>query len=282
MPARALRASLAALAALALALAGRGRALGAQTIMAAPQAVVVDARTRTGALTLLNTGDASVEVTLSTLYGYPVTDSAGRMTLRTIEATDDTMPSAARWVRFFPERLVLPAGGRRTVRLLVTPPPGLPDGEYWSRIVATARGGTLAADGGAGIGIGLALEVRSVLGMFYRQGRVATGVALDTARFALEGDSVAVRARLTRQGSAAFVGTLRTTLRDASGATRAAASLPVGVYYTLEPRLAVSRRGLPPGTYTAVVEAVSARPDVPASAIVQAPARRVAYQVVVP
>ena len=260
------------------------RAATGQMIMAAPHAVVVTDRARTGALTLVNTGDKPVEVSLATQYGYPVTDSAGRMTLRTFDVVGDTSPSAARWVRFFPERLVVPALGRRTVRLLVSPPPGLPNGEYWSRIVVSARGATLPVAGGGapGIAVGLAIEVRSVLALFYRQGPVATGVQLDSVKLALEADSLVVRARLTREGSAAFVGTLRAVVRDSAGTTRAEGALPLGVYYQLEPRLALPARTLRAGTYTVTLEAASTRPDVPASALVPAETQRRRVSVVIP
>lgn len=264
--------------------AAAGRAAAAQMIMAAPQAVVVTDRTHTGALTLVNPSDHAVEVSLSTLYGYPVTDANGAMSLRTFDAVDDSMPSAARWVRFFPERLTIPALGRRTVRLLVSPPAGLRNGEYWSRIVVTARGATLPVDNGgaAGINVGLALEVRSVLGMFYRQGPVATGVQLDSVRLARDGDSLAVRARLVREGSAAFVGSLRAELRDTTGTLRAESSLPLGVYYALDPRVMMSAPHLAAGKYTLTVEAVSERPDVPRESLVLAPVRRKTFAVVLP
>lgn len=258
-----------------------------QDVLIAPTAVVVTERARAGALTLVNTGEHEAEVRLSTAYGYPVTDAAGAMTLRVLDTPGDTAPSAAAWVRFFPERLVLAPGQRRTVRLLVTPPAGTRDGEYWARLVVAARRAsgaqsTDAAGSGAPATVGLSLEVRSVLALFYRQGPVSTGVRLDAVRAEPAGDSLAVRAHLTREGSAAFVGSLRAVLRDASGAARAQAALPLGVYYTLDPRLAVSRRGLPAGRYTLALEAVAARPDVPAAALLPAPPARGAMAVTLP
>jgi len=58
---------------------------GAQGVLVAPHAVVIDHRTRSGALSLYNPGDEAAEVTLSTFFGYPVTDTAGEFDLRTVE-----------------------------------------------------------------------------------------------------------------------------------------------------------------------------------------------------
>ncbi|MDQ6925612.1 MAG: hypothetical protein M3154_05175 [Candidatus Eremiobacteraeota bacterium] len=55
---------------------GTLRTAHAQAILVAPMAGATTDRTRTGALTLINTGDRDTEIPLSTAYGYPVTDAA--------------------------------------------------------------------------------------------------------------------------------------------------------------------------------------------------------------
>src|SRR5438477_7610926 len=142
----------------------------AQSLMVASPAIVIDDKTRTGTLTLINDGITPVEVSVSTFCGYPVTDSIGRMYLRTFATPDDTMPCAARWVQSFPRRLRIDAKSRATVRLLVTPPAGLPRREYWARIVVAAKGGQVAFGGladSSAIQATLNLEIRSVVGLFY-------------------------------------------------------------------------------------------------------------------
>ena len=71
-----------------------------------------------------------------------------------------------------------------TVRLLVSPPAGLPDGEYWARLAVLARGGqvplTVTAD--TSVKVGLSFEVRTLLPVLYRKGKVATGVAISDLR----------------------------------------------------------------------------------------------------
>jgi hypothetical protein len=249
-----------------------------QSLMIASPAVAIDDRTRTGAMTLINDGIVPVEVSVSTFCGYPVTDSVGRMYLRTFETVDDTMPCAAKWIQSFPRRLRIGAKSRSTVRLLVTPPADLPPGEYWSRIMASAKGGEISVPGMAstgGIEATLALEIRSVIGLYYRKGNPRTGVVLDGLRASVHADSLVGRVRLTRQGNAAFVGSIKTFLRDRAGKLRAQGLLPLGVYYTLEPSFSLPLQGLAAGRYQLAVEAVSSRPDLPAEVLLPTvPARQ--------
>lgn len=258
----------------------------AQSVLVAPNVIVIDGRTRTTAITLVNAGNAPAEVTLGTAFGYPVTDSLGVMRLRTFDATADEPTSAANFVRAYPSSFMLPVGARRIVRLMATPSDTIRDGEYWARLVVTTRAARARAraasgdDAGGGARIGLDLELRSLLPLFYRSGAVRTGVTTDSVLARRAGDSLDVRVFMRRTGNAAFVGSVRAQLRDGTGSIVATSVLPLGVYNALAPRLALPCRGLTAGTYDLQVDAVSQRDDVLPSLLLRAPtvSRRIAIR----
>jgi len=137
------------------------------------------------------------------------------------------------------------------------------------------------------------LEVRTIIGVNYRKGPVTTGVALSQLRAQVVGDSVITRARIERRGNAEFIGTIRETLVDSTGAVRhqrlgdslvATYESPVGLYYVMEPRLAsaLAKPGLPRGRYWLRYEIVSERDDLDPKLVLQAPAVRDSVQVIVP
>jgi hypothetical protein len=237
--------------------------VSAQGIVVAPHAVYLDHRTRSASLTLYNPGAEPAEVTIFTFFGYPVTDSLGHFTLFVPDSIEPSMPSAG-WIEAFPRRMSLGPLSRQTVRLLARAPQGLADGEYWSRIVISAKGGAVQVGGvdSAGIKVGLTLEVRTILPLIYRKGVLQTGIAVSGLRASPAGDSLFVRVRLERRGTAAYVGTAKGTLATLKGVTVGTFQQPVAIYYDAEPVFTIP---LPPGasgTYRLRLELSSERTDI--------------------
>jgi hypothetical protein len=271
-------------------------ALPAQGVMVAPHAVFIDHSQRSGSVLLYNPGTEPVEVTISTIFGYPTTDSSGNIKLYTVENPDSTVPSALAWIQAFPRRLTVAPRERQTVRLLARPPIGLVDGEYWLRLVIAAQAGRVPITGVAdttAIRVGLTLEVRTIIGVNYRKGPVTTRVSLSNLRARVVGDSVITRATIERHGNAAFIGMIRETLVDSTGAVRAqrlgdslvtSYQSPIGVYLTMEPRLAsaIPAPGLRRGRYWLRYEVVAEREDLDPKVVLKAPAVRDSVQIVVP
>ena len=253
-------------------LAGLGSQADAQGVVVAPHAVYLDHRTRSASLTLYNPGAEPAEVTIFSFFGYPVTDSLGHFTLFVPDSVAPSMPSAP-WIEAFPRRMTLAPLARQTVRLLSRPPQGLADGEYWSRIVISAKGGAVQVAGvdSAGIQIGLTLEVRTILPLIYRKGPLRTAVGVSALKASPSGDSLSVRVRLERQGTAAYVGTAKGTLSTLAGVTVATFQQPVAIYYDAEP---VFTMPLPPrakGAYRLRLELSSERSDILPELLLRAP-----------
>lgn len=265
-------------------LTGAVRTAGAQGVVVAPHAVYVDHRTRSASITLYNPGSEAVEAGISFLYGYPVTDSAGNFTLLEPDSVTADMPAASRWIEAFPKRVSIPPLARQTVRLLARPPAGLSDGEYWARVVVSAKGGSLPVTGADsnGIEIGLSLEVRTIIPLTYRKGPLRTGLAVAAIQSVRKGDSLEVRAHLRREGTAAYTGTAKGALVNASGKTVASFSEPIAVYYDAEPAFAFSLKGLAAGNYRIRLEFSSERPDIAPELLLRAPATRDSVEISIP
>jgi P pilus assembly chaperone PapD len=246
--------------------------LAAQGVVIAPHTIFIDNRVRSAAVELYNPGTDPIEADLSVFFGYPVSDSTGQFQLKIIEAPDSTLPSAATWIQAFPRKVVIGPQRTQTVRLLGRPPQGLPDGEYWARLKVSAMAGQVpiqgAPDDTAAVQVRINLQVNTVLPVLYRKGAVSTGVRISQLSMARLGpDSLSIRASLARQGNAAFLGTLRAAVVDSAGQVVAQTTVPMTVYFTMEPRVLLSAPKLLPGRYKLRVELASEREDLPPAAL---------------
>jgi hypothetical protein len=248
----------------------------AQGVLVAPHAIFIDHRTRSGALEVYNPSADPVEVRVSTLFGYPVTDSLGHLTLATFERPDAAAPSAAGWIEAFPRRVTLAPKQRQTIRLLARPPQGLPDGEYWTRLVIQSDGARIAVENpdSSAISVGVTLSVRTLVSLMYRKGAVETGVRLDALRGEVANDTLVVSSRLVRQGTAAYLGTFRSALVDSADRQVADFSTFIGLYSELTPRFRYALGALPPGRYTLHVRIDTDREDLRGAPVLASPAVR--------
>lgn len=268
---------------LVVAAALAGTALMAQGVMIAPHAVFIARGARSGSVTLLNPDTAPVEVAVEVFYGYTTTDSTGQLTLRTIDHPDSTQPSAAAWLQAFPRRLTIAPREQQVVRLLASPPPALPDGEYWARLAFTAKAGQVPVSGvidTAKVKVGLTLQVRTVIGLHYRKGAVHTGLSLSALQAVRQGDSVIVRARLERTGNAAYLGTVRGTVVAPDGRAVGDFHVPVTVFFMNAPRWAVGIGHVAAGRYMLRLEVTTDRDDLSQDVMLAVPVMRDSVEVV--
>ncbi|HET7187697.1 MAG TPA: hypothetical protein VFI52_06060 [Gemmatimonadaceae bacterium] len=208
----------------------------ARAVTVSPNALFIDSRTRSGVLTLYNPGTTAEEIEITFAFGYPRSDLAGAISVALADSAPSGEPSVLGFVRAFPRRLRLEPGQRQTVRILMQPPAGLAEGEYWGRVLVHSRGGRPPVEQQQG-GIHMQIDLETVIvgAVNYRNGAVKTGVAVDSARAAIvaAGDSVRVVADLRRLGNAAFLGHLTLELVGADGRVIGSAEEDLAVYRTL-------------------------------------------------
>lgn len=287
------------LAALALATGATlsARPAAAQGVGIDPHVVVLQDRTRSGTVSLLNTGETPLEVSVALAYGYAGSDSTGLSTILFPNPATLTgqEPNAAPWITVYPRRVTIPPHGEQVVRFQARPPADLADGEAWARVLVTARHGVGAPGAGSAtaegatdsIRVGFTFETRTVFPLFYRKGTLTTGATVDSlvaqvAPGGGKGDTLTVRAAVARTGNAAYLGTARVVVRNAAGAVVATTVGPHAVYQTRRARWTLPLpAGLPAGAYRATLLLTTDREDLPARAIVgAAPVERtVAFEV---
>jgi len=249
----------------------------AMAALVAPHAIFIDHQTRSGVFYVHNPSHEPVEVTVDLVFGYPASDESGVVRVVYFPEPDPEAPSAAGFVRALPRRMIVPPGKRQAVRLLARPPAGLPDGEYWSRIMVTSQAqsiSTTAVDGSGNVRVGLRTATRTVTSLNYRKGELATDVAVRSFTAELHEHGVIVDVDLERRGTAAFLGRMEIQLIDAQGVEAYSFDRSVAVYYELFRRLEIPTVDLPAGEYELRLRLSTERLDLAADHIYQAPEQR--------
>jgi hypothetical protein len=246
--------------------------LTARAVAVSPNALYIDSRTRSGTLTLVNTGSVAEEIELGFAFGYPRSDSLGAVSVELVPVAPAGEPSAVPWLRAFPRRLRLEPGQRQVVRVLVQPTgaAGAPgDGEYWGRITITSRGGEPPVEQRQGqVTYSVAVQTVIVAAVNYRHGKVGTGVTVKRADAAAADGVVRLTLDMQRTGNAAFLGRVRAELVDARGRVVARGAEDLAVYRALRRVVAIPRpaRARDLAGYRVRYTFDTVRPDLPGDA----------------
>jgi hypothetical protein len=213
---------------------GLGAHLAAQAVSVSPTALFLDQAERSGRLNLVNEGDLPAEVEIDFAFGYARSDSLGRVSVPLSESAAPGEPTLVPYLRAFPRRLRLSPGQRGMVRVLVTAPPGLGDGEYWARVMVSSTGAQAPVEERVG-GAAVRINLRSVVAVAtnYRHGQVETSITVDTASATALPESVQLVLDLDRGGNAAWLGQVRAEIVSPDGRVFGSAAHDVAVYRAL-------------------------------------------------
>jgi hypothetical protein len=243
-----------------------------EAIYVTPTAVFMDDRAPSAQVTIGNSGDTPEEATVELRFGFPDVDSGGTPYVRFIDDPGTAFPSAADWIRAFPQRVHLEPRSQQVVRLLARPPADLPPGEYWTRMIVTGSGAPVSVAGAdTVVRAGVNLVIRLVTSVTYRKGSVSTGVELRALSAEAEGDSLTVWAHMDRKGNAAYLGTADVELLDAGGAMARHWSTVLSVYVPVRRRFTFPLDSIAPGDYRVRFRLRAERPDLPADRVLPAP-----------
>jgi len=243
-----------------------------EAVYVSPTAVFIDDRTKATEVVIGNAGDRPEEASVDLQFGFPDADSAGTPYIRFVPDAGPEFPSAADWIRPYPQRVRLDPGTQQVVRLLARPPAGLPDGEYWTRMIITGRGAYVRVPtSDTTLHAGVSVEIRLVVSVTYRKGHVETRPVIRSITADADGDSLTVWAHLAREGNAAYLGTADVEVVDLHGNIVRHRSVGLAIHYPIRRRFSYPLDSLPPGDYRVRFRLRSERGDLPADKILPAP-----------
>ncbi len=252
-------------------------------VIISPYIVYTDSKHRFGSFLVQNESNEPYEITVSFVFGYPVSDSTGNISMKYFKEAPDSLPSVAQWVKAFPRKFVLNPKERQTIRLTVRPDKTLEPGTYWSRIVTSSTKKSVPVDTvKEGITAQLKFVLNQVTTLFYRVDSAYTGAVVDTVFYFADSSNINILSKVVRIGNSPFLGNLEVEVKDSNDSTLIKRTEYLPLYFELVKKISIPKSELKKGKYTVVLKPVSTeKQDIPESKlkIIKPEAKSIAFEV---
>jgi hypothetical protein len=254
-------------------------------LSATPKYIFLDGTHHSSPLSITNGGNDELEVSVEIKYGYVTSDDTGKAIIVSDTAGAEE-PSAAAWVKAYPQRFILGVGETQIIRLAAYPPPGLAEGEYWARINVLGRprkAALSASPNFTSIRGGMSVIMAVGLPFHYRVGKLTTGLSLANMVGEAVGDKINVNLIASRTGNASYWGSRLVRLINSNGKVVFSARKNVAVFKSYFVHDQIDRKDIPAGTYTLDEEfTTNKRSDLRDDILIQSPPGRVSVQIQLP
>jgi hypothetical protein len=234
-------------------------------VIVAPTILYMSDRDRFGTFIVMNRSTTPQEISIYFKFGYPASDSLGNLFMQYNDSAAAEKYSCANWVRGFPKQFIVNPGQQQIVRLTVAPPPNLPDGMYWTRLVTRSSPQQRTIDTiRAGVTANITFVLEQVTTVIYEKGGLNTSVTLSDIRIQQDTSNVRILFKLNRGGNAAFLGEANLKILDAAGNDVYSDRQLIAAYFDMMLKFDVPLSKLVRGAkYTAELDIDSERTDVP-------------------
>lgn len=241
-------------------------------IAIAPTFVFIDERSGVGNLFVSNNGKQPHEVDISFAFGYPGSDSDGNLVMIYNDTAAFAQHALDHMIRAFPRNFVLQAGEQRTVRIQVIPGQQRREGFFYTRLKVLAKPQLpeLSQQVEEGITTRIAFNFEQVTAVFYRRGKVSTGIEVKQLEVKQNGQTLELRPHLRPLGNAPYMGSMVARLIDANGRVIAENQSTTTAYFDVIRRIDLSIAGVAPGKYSIELSFETRRNDMISDELVQA------------
>ncbi len=245
----------------------------------APSFVFIDEKSGVGNLFVSNRSEQAYEVSISFAFGYPGSDDDGNLVMNYDDPAAFARFGLDSMMRAFPRSFILKGGEQRTVRLQIIPGQRRKEGFFYTRMKVLAKPQTaeVTQEVAEGIGTKITFNFEQVTAVFYRRGKVSTGLVVKKLDVQQADTMLQLRPHLQRTGNAPFLGSMIAKLKDNRGKVVAETQSTTTAYFDVIRRMDLNIARVPAGKYKLELSFETRRNDMMASDLVQAP--RIVHEV---
>ncbi|MCP5061018.1 MAG: hypothetical protein GY936_00950 [Ignavibacteriae bacterium] len=254
-------------------------------VILSPYVVFMDETNKYGSLVVQNESFDSYEISISFIFGYPVSDSLGTRTMNYVSNPSLEDPSITSWIKVFPRKFVLSPKERQTVRLLVKPPPNIKDGSYWTRIVTQSTPIDEQKDSTTtGVSAKIKFVLNQITTAIFRKGNASTGLQISDVKLYKDStDTQQILYSLKREGNSPFFGNFNLKIYNELGDLVKEESDYASIYVDFIRNYVLNKDDFKPGKYKAELEIVfNEKEDIPKSKMEQMPPIENKFEFIIP
>lgn len=242
-------------------------------VIVAPTILFMSDQSRYGTFIVMNRSNTPQEISVSFKFGFPESDQQGNIRMQYDDSLMASKHSCEPWLRGFPQKFIINPGQQQVVRLLVSAPSDIPDGEYWTRLITSSTPQAKAIDTvRTGITANITFVLQQVTTVIYKKGYVNTTVDIPEIRTLPDSSSMNLLVQVSRGGNSPFFGKMSAVVKDRAGNTVFSGQEVLAVYPTsMVIKFAMPLSKLPSGRYTAFLTLDSERNDIPGEDLLRVP-----------
>jgi hypothetical protein len=235
------------------------------SVVVRPPLIFIDSPKKTFPLEITNVTDKEVEVSVEIKYGYTDIDDSNRIIIRLPEVLKSDDRSSVDWTTAYPLKFLLSPKERRYIRLIVNPPMGLQDGEYWGRVIIISKPTTksiVSKKISEKTQVGFEFRNQQSIPFLYRKGLVNTSVEIVKAPvIKQDGKFIIFQCGLERFGNSSFWGRMNFELINEKGKVVKRNPQHFVVYKKIDYAFKIDISDVPKGNYVLSTTAETVRTD---------------------
>ncbi len=242
-------------------------------VIVAPTILFMSDQSRFGTFIVMNRSNTPQEITISFRFGFPESDSLGNIRMQ----YDDSLMASARscepWLKGFPQKFIVNPGQQQVVRLFVSAPANIPDGEYWTRLVTSSTPQAKTIDTvRTGITANITFVLQQVTTVIYKKGYVNASAEIPEIRAVPDSSSINLLVHVSHGGNSPFFGKMSADVKDRAGNSVYSGQEVLAIYpSSMVVKFAVPLLKLRSGKYTAELTLDSDRSDIPGEDLLKIP-----------
>ncbi len=242
-------------------------------VVVAPTILFMSDQSRFGTFVVMNRSNTPQEIGVSFKFGFPESDSLGNITMNYNDSLMAQEHSCESWLRGFPQKFILNPGQQQVVRLLASPPAGIQDGEYWTRLITSSTPQAKTIDTvRSGITANITFVLQQVTTVIFKKGYVNTSVQIQRLVSEQDSTSMNLMADVARGGNSPFFGRMSAVVKDHAGNTVYTNQQVLAIYQNkMVVKFPVPLSDLRSGSYTADFKLESERTDIPGEDMIKIP-----------